>query len=348
MTRRALLLAAAALGIGSVSSAPPREPRFAPSAPPRETLNAVASLPPFISGAFPGARAFERVADGSYYVFDPRQHAVYGVDAGMRKAKRIVQVGQEGGRILQPTAFASEPDGTFAVADAPGRERLQIFASDGTFLNGFFPSGAAPFEVVLDGLVLGGVGSLQYDGRTLLISEPGTGALVSEYSPSGDPIRAFGELRETAQTDPAVVTLLNTGLPLFGPQGGYAFVFQTGTPLFRRYDKDGQLLFERHIEGPEIDAQVNSLPNVWPSRPPGSHDIPVEHPIVRTAAFDSTGNLWVALVAPYVYVYGPQGEKIRTLQLHTPSGVLAPASLFFDPQGELLVTPGCYVFTPRL
>lgn len=336
-------------------------PSVSGSAPPRETLHAVASLPPFISGRFPAARAFERIADGSFYVFDPRAHAVYGVDAAMRKATRIVQIGGEQGRVLQPTAFASESTGTFAIADAPNRERIQIFASDGTFLSGFFPSGAPRFEVVLDGLVLGGVGSLQYDGEHLLISEPAGGALISEYSASGDPLRSFGTLRpsallgaprasvegrEMSQTDPELVTLLNTGLPLFDPQGGYAFVFQTGVPLFRRYDRNGELLFERHIEGPEIDPLVNNLPTTWPARPAGSHEIPVQHPIVRTAAFDRQGNLWVAFVLPYIYVYDPAGEKIRTIQLHTPSGVLAATSLFFDERGDLLVTPGCYVFEP--
>jgi hypothetical protein len=356
MTRRALLRLVLALGAAPFSSpsafsAPPREINSSPSASPREpspreTLHSVASLPPFISGRFPAARAFERLADGSFYVFDPRAHAVYAVDAAMRKATRIIQIGSESGRVLQPTAFASESSGTFAVADAPNHERIQIFASDGTFLSGFFPSGAPRFEVVLDGLVLGGVGSLQYDGEHLLISEPAGGALISEYSAAGDPIRSFGVLRDTSQADPEVVTLLNTGLPLFDPQGGYAFVFQTGVPLFRRYDRNGQLLFERHIEGPEIDPLVNNLPTTWPSRPAGSHEIPVQHPIVRTAAFDRQGNLWVALVLPDIYVYDPAGEKIRTIELRTPAGVLAATSLFFDARGRLLVTPGCYVFNP--
>jgi hypothetical protein len=354
MTRRALLRLVLACGVPPLSgpsafSAPPRGANPVTSAPPRsasprETLQAAGSLPPFISGAFPDAQAFARIADGSFYIFDPRQHAVYAVDAAMRRSHRIVQIGTERGQILLPTAFASEPDGTFAVADTPNRERIQVFASDGTFLSGFFPAGAPAFSVVLDGLAIGGVGSLQYDGQTILISEPAGSALVSEYSASGTPIRSFGTLRPVASLGPDVVTLLNIGLPLFDPHGGYAFVFQTGVPLFRRYDKDGRFLFERHIEGPEIDPLVNNLPTIWPSRPPGSREIPVQHPIVRAAAFDRQGNLWVAFVLPVIYVYNPQGEKLRTVQLQTPSGVVAATSLFFDGRGQLLVTPGCYIF----
>ncbi|HVB37374.1 MAG TPA: hypothetical protein VND92_02515 [Vicinamibacterales bacterium] len=311
-----------------------------------QTLRATASLPPSMSGQFRNPLAFQRAADGGYYVFDQRGHSVYRIDPAMEHATRIVSIGAETGRLLQPTAFASEPGGTFAVADAPQQERIQVFADQGTLIGGFFPSGASRFQVVLDGLVLGGVGSLQYDGHSILISEPSTGTLITAYSPYGDLRRSFGRLRETGQTDPDLQTVLNTGLPLFNPQGGYDFVFQTGRPLFRRYDRDGHLLFERHIEGREIDDLIARLPTAWPKRPPGSHEFPIAHPIVRTAAIDRQGNLWVALVVPYIYVYDADGDKVRVVQLRTAEGPLAATSLFFDPQGRLLVTPGCFVFTP--
>lgn len=321
-------------------------PLLSAAAPPVDTLHPIGALPPAITRRFETPLAFQRARDGTFYVFDPRQHAVYRVDADMRTVTRIVQIGDEAGRIIQPTAFASEPDGTFVVADAPTAERIQLFASDGTRIGGFFPPGHGRFEVILDGLVIGGVGSLQYNGHAVLVSEPATGALVTEYSPYGDLIRSFGRLRDTGRADPAVRTLLNTGLPLFLPGGGFDFVFQTGTPLFRRYDAAGRLLFQRHIEGRAIDPLVARLPTVWPPRPPGSREIPVTHPIVRTAAVDPAGNLWVALAVPDIYVYDPDGDKIRVVRLETPAGPLTATSLFFDTRGRLLVTPGCYIFNP--
>jgi hypothetical protein len=313
---------------------------------PTDVVHPAGRLPAAITALFRNPLAFQRTADGAYYVFDERGHSVYRVDAAMQHATRIVSIGPEAGRLLQPTAFASEPDGTFAVADAPEQERIQVFADQGTRIGGFFPAGGRRFNVVLDGLALGGVGSLQYDGRSILVSEPGTGALVTAYSPYGDPERSFGALRDTDRQDPDLVTVLNTGLPLVNPRGGYDFVFQTGTPMFRRYDASGQLLFERHIEGREIDGLIAQLPTTWPKRPAGSGEFPIAHAIVRTAAIDPAGNLWVALVVPYIYVYDPDGDKIRVVQLQTQGGALAATSLFFDPQGQLLVTPGCYVFTP--
>ena len=70
---------------------------------------------------------------------------------------------------------------------------------------------------------------------------------------------------------------------------------------------------------------------------------PFVEPLVRTAAVDGRGRLWVSLVEPVTYVYGTDGEKLRTVEFRA-AGVIAPSSLFFTPGGRLLVTPGCYEF----
>jgi hypothetical protein len=51
----------------------------------------------------------------------------------------------------------------------------------------------------------------------------------------------------------------------------------------------------------------------------------------------------VAFVVPYVYVFDPDGDKVRALQLRA-AGVVAPSSLSFNNKGRLLVTPGLYEF----
>ena len=74
-------------------------------------------------------------------------------------------------------------------------------------------------------------------------------------------------------------------------------------------------------------------------------EIPLVEPIVRTAAVDPSGNLWVSFVVPYTYVYDRDGEKIRTVQFRA-AGIVSPASLFFGRKGRMLVTPGLYEFAP--
>ena len=65
---------------------------------------------------------------------------------------------------------------------------------------------------------------------------------------------------------PNVHLALNTGLPLPDPTGGFYFVFVAGVPIFRKYDAKGALLFERHIEGPEMDPYLRTMPTRWPTR----------------------------------------------------------------------------------
>ena len=105
------------------------------------------------------------------------------------------------------------------------------------------------------------------------------------------------------------------------------------------------LLFERVVQGPEVDSIINSLPSVWPERTDErGRTLPVVPPNVRTAALDRRGNLWIALSVPYLYVYNPAGEKIRTVQLEA-AGAVQPSSLYFPDETRLLVAPGCYEFT---
>jgi hypothetical protein len=314
-----------------------------------QVLQSVAAVPPEIVGTFRDPVAFQQASSGQYFVLDRLGHAVYGIDRDMTGSWKIVQIGQESGRLLEPTALSVASNGTFVVADRPrALERVQVFGSGGALLNGFTLPGRAPETVALDGVVLNGVGSLQYSGRSIFISQPETGALASEYTLQGTIVRTFGILRATGQEpDPDVHQALNAGLPLVNPRGGFCFVFQAGIPAFRKLDEAGTLAFERHIEGPELDAAIQGLPTVWPRRKVGNETLlPLVRPLIRTAAVDGAGNLWVSFAGvPYTYVYDPRGERTRVVQFRG-AGVISPSGLSFAPDSRLLVAPGCYIFEP--
>ena len=104
-------------------------------------------------------------------------------------------------------------------------------------------------------------------------------------------------------------------------------------------------MFERRIQGREIDALVAGLPATWPRRQTGEGELPLVTPTIRTAAVDPDGKLWVAFTVPYLYVFDRDGDKVRTVQLRG-SGIMTPTSLFVGRHGRLLVTPGLYEFTP--
>jgi hypothetical protein len=320
---------------------------------PADVLPSVNAVPAHIAGAFNTPIAYQMLPDGTAYVFDRREHTVYRIDAARAKTAAVVQIGAEAGRLLQPSAFDSAEDGSFVVADAPrNKERIQVFYRDGFRVGGFELTGGTLPRITLDSLVLNGIGSLCYTGRTILISRPETGGLITEYDLYGRALRTIGRLRATGhEADPALHIAFNSGVPLAIPAkagaagggGGFYFVFQSGAPVFQRYDESGALLYERRIQGRELDTLLAQQPSRWPRRTIGENEIPLVSPTVRTARVDPEGRLWVSLAVPYTYVYDLDGDKIRTVQFRA-AGLIAPTSFHFPSASRVLVTPGLYEF----
>lgn len=314
-----------------------------------ETRRSIGGLPAHIAAAFEQIAACHLSSSGDFLVFDRRAHAVFSVPAGADSPKKIVDIGEETGRILRPSAFDSAPGGTFLVADAPGdRRRIQFFSEAGSSQGGFTLAGRGVQGITVGDLVIAGVGSIEFTGSSLLIAQPEIGALVTEYGLTGETIRTFGDLRSTGQEkDREVHLALNTVLALVNPKGGYFFVFVSGVPMFRKYDAAGRLVFERHIEGPAIDEHIRQLPTTWVPRRRAAGEHPIVPASIRAAAVDHDGNLWVSLIAPYTYVYDGTGEKARTIQFRA-AGVVAPSGFFFTKDRRVLVSPGCYAFASAL
>ena len=312
-----------------------------------EVLRSVAALAPDVVGLFREPIGFKQTANGDFYVFDRRAHAVYRVDEGGRTSRKLVEIGAEEGRVIEPSAFDVAVNGSFAVADSPnGRERVQLFDAAGVRTGGFLLPGRGAARVVLGSLSLNGVGTLSHTGRTIVMSQPDSGWLVTEYGLAGTPMRTVGQLRRTGQeADRQLHLALNAGIPIPDSTGGFYFVFMAGPPAFRKYDAGGELVYERAIQGREIDPVVAAMPTRWPRRTDGDGELPMVSPTVRTAAIDGAGRLWVSFVVPFTYVYDADGEKVRTVQFRG-AGIVAPSSLSFTAQGRLLITPGCYEFTP--
>jgi hypothetical protein len=319
----------------------------APSALSVQTLRSVGGLPPHIVGLFEEPAGFQQAANGLYYVFDRRGHSVWTVDPARTMARKAVEIGAEQGRILEPYGFDAARDGTFVVADVPLKaDRIQRFDATGTWTTGFFITTNPVARVTAGGVVLSGIGSIRHTGTSILVSYPESGSLFTEYSFTGAATRAIGQLRPTDhERDHDLHIAMNAGIPLVDPTGGYYFVFIAGRPMFRKYDADGTLLFERHVEGREIDSVLDTQPTQWPRRVVADREMPIVTPVIRTAAVDAGGRLWLSLLVPYTYVYDRDGDKSRTVQFAA-AGVISPTSLSFAPNGRLLVTPGCYEFDP--
>jgi hypothetical protein len=309
-------------------------------------LKALGGLPPETCNLFRDPVAWQQAPSGDNFVFDRRDHSVYSVPRETRLPTKIVSIGSEGGRLLEPTAFDLAPNGrTFAVADAPrNQERLQVFDTSGKWMAGFFLPGRAQTRVSISGLALGGVSTLAFLGNGIVLNQPETGSIITEYGLSGTPVRSIGTLRATGhEADRQLHLAMNTGVPIPLPDGGYYFVFLTGRPVFRRYDAKGAFMFERAIQGRELDPIINQMPKEWPRRNVDGSELPLVVPTVRTAALDGRGQLWVSFLTPFTYVFDVHGDKIRTVQFRA-TGIVAPSSLAFSAKGSVLITPGCFEF----
>lgn len=313
-----------------------------------ETLRPTGSLPPGITGQMREPSAFVQTADGKYLVFDRRAQQVYAVDAAKTKLTRLVAIGPSDGQILRPDVFAYNPNRTFTVVDSPGAyERVQTFYEDGTPIGRYqrWPERAGATRFALNSVVFRGFGAIAPSGRNIFAGGQRDGELLSEFDIDGNILRNVGKTRATGhERDALLHHALNTGIPLVAPDGSIYFVFSTGLPMFRKYSPKGELLFERHIEGPELDGTIQNLPTEWPTRTgPGGTEFPAVASPVIAAAVDPRGHVWISLAAAFTYVYDTDGNKTRTLQFRG-TELMAPTSFFFTKDGRLLVTPGCYEF----
>ena len=130
---------------------------------------------------------------------------------------------------------------------------------------------------------------------------------------------------------------------MINPSGGFYFVFLAGVPQFRKYDAAGQLLFERHIEGAELDRFVQALPTTWPRRKTDDGEMPIV-PAVGARGGRRCGRQPVDLDRTCRHLrLRPRGDKTAHRAVPRRRDRL-PDGLSFTPKGRLLVAPGCYAF----
>jgi hypothetical protein len=310
-----------------------------------DTLNAIGGLPAHLVAGLYEPVGFVETSRREFLVLDRRAHMVYGIDAAKTRRREVLKIGLDKDNVLEPAVLSLGPGDLFAVSDAEwGTERIQYFNVTGLWVGGFhLPTKVAP-RLVVNSIVVNGAGSMQFMPDGFLINQPESGELITQLDLDGRVVRRFGVLRATGHEGERDLHLaFNVGIPLTTGDGGAYFVFRTGVPIIRKYNATGALVFERHIEGPELDAAIQSLPTVWPRRSASEGELPIVPPLVLASAVDRAGRLWVSTTEQVTYVYDARGEKVRTVRFKGAS-ILAPNSFFFTTHDTVLVTPGCYEF----
>ena len=257
---RALL----ALGVAARTVAAPaaRASRsFAPPAACRRTSPA----------SFREPLGFQQTDSGQYFVFDRRAHAVFTIAGDA--AKKIVDIGAEPGRVLDPTRLRPRSRPTAAsssptrrcggrasrssprTAAASAASRCRSARSRACMLDS-----ARPERHRLDPV---------HRRHASSSTSRRAGGLVSELELYGTPDPHLR--RRCAPTgheaDANVHLALNVGPA--ARRSRPAASTSCSRPASRcsaSTTRRGTLLFERHIEGPEVDEYLRTMPTRWPTR----------------------------------------------------------------------------------
>ena len=186
-----------------------------------DIVRSIGAVPLDIAGRFRSPSGFQQSASGQYFVSIAGAHTVfwYRCTTDERLADRRNRL----------RAWPDHrPDRIFGRARrahswSPTRpttcERIQIFSPAGFRIRGL--PAERPAEAACGPGQPGGRRhrlDAQYTGTSILISQPDTSALITEYTLAGGVNRLIGTLRRTGhEDDPDLHVALNTGVPLIDP-----------------------------------------------------------------------------------------------------------------------------------
>jgi hypothetical protein len=261
--------------------------------------------------------------NGLYYVSERRRHSVIALNERFEIQREIGGIGSEPGRLFRPGAIDVSDDGIIYVQDG-GNERIQSFSLDGTYLAAFRTEQYMGFAAGTKG--------------EIYLGQPEKGALISVYSREGKLLRSFGKLKlysdlhgeEFKDQNKEFANGINR-VRLSVDHDGNILVSFMLIPLIQKYTRGGQLIFEQHLEGPEIEALMQSG-----GRLTMSMDGFPEEVIALEAVPRPNGEMGIVLTDGSIYVADQSGKRLRVLHPHIETK-FTPEMTGLTPAGELIV-----------
>ena len=118
-----------------------------------------------------------------------------------------------------------------------------------------------------------------------------------------------------------------------------------GQPAFRKYDANGELVYERASRAARSIRWSRRFPIAGRGAAPASCRW-WRRRFGPRPSIDPAGSGSRSCV-PYTYVYDAGGEKIRTVQFRG-AGIISPSSLWFNAKGPAAGHAGCYEFAAEV
>ena len=259
-----------------------------------------------------------------YYVSERRRHSVIVLNERFEIQREIGGIGSAPGRLFRPGAIDVSDDGIIYVQDG-GNERIQSFGIDGTHLGAFATEQYMGFAAGTEG--------------EIYLGQPEKGALISVYSREGKLLCSFGKLKlysdsqgEEFKDQNEKFSSSTNRVRLAVDNDGNILVSFMLIPLIQKYTRNGQLIFEQRLEGPEIDALTRSSGG----RLTMSMDGFAEEVIALEAVPRPNGEIGVVLTDRSIYVADQSGKRLRVLHPHVETN-FTPEMTGVTPAGELMV-----------
>lgn len=272
---------------------------------------------------------------GKYYVSDVRGNRLLVINEAMQVEREIGRIGSGPGQLLHPGHVGVAKDGTIFVEDG-GNERVQRFDPDGHCLGAFSPGAYEGFKVSRE--------------KEVYLGQPESGSLVNVFTAEGKKLRSFGKLKKFSEVygaqysdkDELYEVAVNR-VRLFIDEAGSVYVTFMLAPIIQKYDSRGTLLFERRLQGEEINQLTDILINrsafkyLSTSRDGFEARFITLDPVVDPG----TGNIHVLLPNGLIYVADGDGQKVSLLRPQIRQAGVNPQlfSAAIGAKGEILFIP---------
>lgn len=249
-------------------------------------------------------------SSGDLFVLDNMNHRVLVFREG-RFLRQIGQIGQGEGDLHQPVAMCIDKNDRLYIVDQENK-RIQIFLSDGS------PYGRFQADTETNTITVDSLGEI-------LINNPNSGDLVTVYSAQGRKVRTMGELAPVSlgypghARDEDLKPFLGRAYLLADESGIYIVHFFM--PLVRKITENGELLWERRLEGKPVEELARTFwgePGSRPAKSVRSLDHRQFTNIIACAAIAEDGRLLVVLADGTLLALAPDGTPVAQVDLDPP------------------------------
>jgi peroxiredoxin len=275
---------------------------------------------------------------GKYFVSDLKSNRVLVLNEHQQVEREIGGIGSGPGRLLHPNNIGVSNDGELYVYDAYN-DRIEGFAADGSYKSEFQTTRFKGFGVTPKG--------------EIYLGQPEKGSLITVYTGSGKRLRSFGQLKKFSEIygpkfsyKDDLYRLGINRINLAIDKDGNTYVSFMLAPLIQKYNPEGQLLFERRLEGPEIDHLTRVLLTetediyVTTSLDGFQEKIIAIDPVIEP----ETGNVYAIFIDGSVSIIDPDGNPIDFLRSSTQQRFSYTDTSGVGAKGEVLVVS----YKPRL